>query len=236
MSTRSGRTFRGKLTYIQRDELLLKIVEKLGSLGTRVNTLEICHYQPTENSVDGVHEDILGQPNNGEGRAANNEQNVEQQPLQYPRQNPRNARATALHLESLIDLAHDMMEQAQSIKPGLTVQVEPIVDPYGPSIVDDKLDAIIVSKETLGGGLSVNKRRAEREMSGEASSTTEFEVDTSINELTNIVQVEVVELLSEEMSGEKLSSSTLRRLEAEKTRQQQNNTLHSQEEGGTTNS
>lgn len=45
-------------------------------------------------------------------------------------------------------------------------RAEPIVDPFGPSIVDPDLQCIVVSEETYKGGLAVNAKRKVGEDSG----------------------------------------------------------------------
>ncbi|GLJ14552.1 hypothetical protein SUGI_0235590 [Cryptomeria japonica] len=103
-------------------------------------------------------------------------------------------------LAHLIEPLEKRMEAAEryikSVKPELLVQVEPMfhIDPYGPPMMDSDRDAIIVSKETFAGALSVNKRRAERGLSQ--------------------LKLEVVDLVIEGENGEKLSSTALRQLDA----------------------
>ena len=48
--------------------------------------------------------------------------------------------------------------------PSLNVEIVPIDDPFGPTITDPNIDAIVVSSETIIGAFKINKIRNERNM------------------------------------------------------------------------
>lgn len=54
-----------------------------------------------------------------------------------------------------------LQEFLQDIKPTLQVEIVPLDDPFGVSVVDPQLQCIVVSEETRKGGEAVNKKRIE---------------------------------------------------------------------------
>ncbi|KAF7665195.1 hypothetical protein LDENG_00149950 [Lucifuga dentata] len=87
-----------------------------------------------------------------------------------------------------------LQEFLQDIKPSLQVEIVPLGDPFGESVVDPLLQCIVVSEETRRGGEAVNKKRIE-------------------NGLQTLVLHEI-QLLKDahhtEIEEEKISSSSLR--------------------------
>ncbi|KAF8249676.1 hypothetical protein K440DRAFT_621126 [Wilcoxina mikolae CBS 423.85] len=71
----------------------------------------------------------------------------------------------------------------------LLVQISVLSDPFGPTITEEGVTALVVTKETESGGAAVNKKREEKGW--------------------NPLEVGVVDLLMD--GGEKLSSTELRR-------------------------
>ncbi|GMH06327.1 hypothetical protein Nepgr_008167 [Nepenthes gracilis] len=98
-----------------------------------------------------------------------------------------------LFLKAAADLARDRIIVGVCDGPMLTnKQFAELIQPIEKGYAKWKSTS---SKETLPGGLSVNRKRTEKGLSQ--------------------LKIEVVDLVSEEMSGEKLSSTTLRKLEFE---------------------
>jgi phosphopantetheine adenylyltransferase/dephospho-CoA kinase len=59
-----------------------------------------------------------------------------------------------------LDRRMDVVEEfLKDITDGLTVDVQEIQDPFGPAIVYEDLDCIVVSEETFKGGVAVNQKR-----------------------------------------------------------------------------
>ena len=54
-----------------------------------------------------------------------------------------------------------LREFLQDVKPSLQVEIVPLDDPFGVSVVDPLLECIVVSEETRKGGMAVNKKRIE---------------------------------------------------------------------------
>uniref|UniRef100_A0A1I7VD65 CTP_transf_like domain-containing protein n=1 Tax=Loa loa TaxID=7209 RepID=A0A1I7VD65_LOALO len=90
--------------------------------------------------------------------------------------------------------AKAVQEFVEDISCIVRCEVHPIMDPYGPSVVDPDLRAIVVSNETEKGGHAVNDRRKERNLS-----------------TLDLIKINLIDGKDELMGEYKLSSSTRRR-------------------------
>ena len=48
------------------------------------------------------------------------------------------------------------------IKPKMHLDIAKLLDPFGPTIIDESIEAIVVSSETIGGALKINSIRKEK--------------------------------------------------------------------------
>ncbi|ORZ20108.1 Nucleotidylyl transferase [Lobosporangium transversale] len=86
-------------------------------------------------------------------------------------------------MEPLDDRIKAVERFLHTFKRKLVLEVVPIHDIYGPTITDNKLQALMVSKETLKGGAAVNEERSKRNLSPlnieviNVISPTEIQVD-----------------------------------------------------------
>ena len=74
------------------------------------------------------------------------------------------------HLIQPLSLREEILREfCQQVNPFIHYDIVPISDPFGPSIVDAELQAIVASEETLDGALAVNVERAKKVTVGSVS-------------------------------------------------------------------
>jgi phosphopantetheine adenylyltransferase len=122
--------------------------------------------------------------------------------------------STAAFLRAIMDFSPDNTPRTErttapgpngnfvvmKIQPNLTFKFVEIWDPYGPTITEESLTALVVSKETASGGAAVNDERAKKGW----KSLAIFEVDVlQTGEVTDVMDANNFE--------SKISSTDIRR-------------------------
>lgn len=68
------------------------------------------------------------------------------------------------YLQSVEKRKDNVVVFGKMFNPGIDMHVTVITDPYGPTIVERDIDAIVVSRETVGGAEGINVIRAQRNL------------------------------------------------------------------------
>ncbi|XP_036889058.1 bifunctional coenzyme A synthase isoform X1 [Sturnira hondurensis] len=97
-------------------------------------------------------------------------------------------------LQPYTDRVEHLSEFLVDIKPSLTFDIIPLLDPYGPAGSDPSLEFLVVSEETYRGGMAVNR----------------FRLENGLEELA-LYQIQLLKDLNhKENEEDKVSSSSLR--------------------------
>lgn len=116
MSTRSGRPIRGRLTNLQRDEILLKLAEQMDNCNLRLSTLEGRTTQPNDGPTTTTGEQEENSANNNPGGKDGNPGGAssEQRPNSPQQQQLRTAQDQGGPQCSIFNWTNDLLQRNQN--------------------------------------------------------------------------------------------------------------------------
>ncbi|KAL3473454.1 hypothetical protein BJX99DRAFT_198712 [Aspergillus californicus] len=106
---------------------------------------------------------------------------------------------SASNIEQIYKPGPNGRAMLMKIRPGIALRLVQILDPYGPTITEPNMSAIVVSEETRSGGAAVNQERAKRDF----KQLEVYEVD--------VIHSEEVPAGEVENFASKISSTDIRR-------------------------